>query len=266
MTLRRKFFYSLSVCQNTSEKERTKKCSSVPRARSAKEIAVRCVCCSIACFDYKRNETPHTPPQKKKSGGEWLILGGEEFFLQCQLVVLLAEKEKSESLLPILKSFFILKMFFSFLECGWFFFNNCISNCISPIGNFGCFPWRNPAATVMYLTYGACWVFYCFHNPWNSDMDCSIFNMHFRFFNFFLHVFTHGTLVYSLIQRIGYNCSNWICLIDAGHTFRNLKIHLFPLFEPALLPRLSLDPLLAFAGTCMALFCCCSWPQTISSL
>ena len=28
-----------------------------------------------------------------------------------------------------------------------------------------------------YPTYSACWVFQCFHNPPNSDMDCRIFNM-----------------------------------------------------------------------------------------
>ena len=26
-------------------------------------------------------------------------------------------------------------------------------------------------------TYGACWMFYCFHNPPNSDMDYGIFNV-----------------------------------------------------------------------------------------
>ena len=29
-----------------------------------------------------------------------------------------------------------------------------------------------------YPTYCACWVFECFHNPWNFDMDYRIFNVH----------------------------------------------------------------------------------------
>ena len=38
------------------------------------------------------------------------------------------------------------------------------------------FPGGKQAATVT-LPYGACWVFYCFHNPPNSDMDYEIFNV-----------------------------------------------------------------------------------------
>ena len=45
------------------------------------------------------------------------------------------------------------------------------------MGNLGCHPWGKPAATELhYPAYGACWVFLCFHNPPNSDMDCRIFN------------------------------------------------------------------------------------------
>ena len=45
--------------------------------------------------------------------------------------------------------------------------------------NSGCFPWRKPAATESrYPTYGAYWVFKCFHNPSNSDMDYGMFNVH----------------------------------------------------------------------------------------
>ena len=37
---------------------------------------------------------------------------------------------------------------------------------------------RKPAATESrYPTYGACWIFYYFHNPPNSDMDYGIFNV-----------------------------------------------------------------------------------------
>ena len=46
------------------------------------------------------------------------------------------------------------------------------------MGNSGCLPREKLAATESrYPTYGACWVFYCFHNPPNSDMDCGIFNV-----------------------------------------------------------------------------------------
>ena len=49
---------------------------------------------------------------------------------------------------------------------------------ISSMGNSGCFPRGKPAATESrYPTYDACWVFYCFHNPPNSDMDYRIFNV-----------------------------------------------------------------------------------------
>ena len=49
---------------------------------------------------------------------------------------------------------------------------------ISPMGNSGCLPRGKPAATESrYPTYGACWVFDCFHNPPNSDMDYGIFNV-----------------------------------------------------------------------------------------
>ena len=51
-------------------------------------------------------------------------------------------------------------------------------NGISPMGNSGCFPRGKPAATESrYQTYGANWVFGCFHNPLNSDMDYRIFNV-----------------------------------------------------------------------------------------
>ena len=64
------------------------------------------------------------------------------------------------------------------------FFNFCFlqpycPSGISPMGNLGCLPQGKPAATKSrYPTYCACWVFYCFHNPLNSDMDYRIFNMH----------------------------------------------------------------------------------------
>ena len=46
------------------------------------------------------------------------------------------------------------------------------------MGNSGRSPQGKPAATESrYQTYDACWLFYCFHNPPNSDMDHGIFNV-----------------------------------------------------------------------------------------
>ena len=56
-------------------------------------------------------------------------------------------------------------------------------NCFVPIGFFpweylGCLPRGQPAATeARYPTYGTCWVFQCFHNPPNSDMDYGTFHV-----------------------------------------------------------------------------------------
>ena len=51
-------------------------------------------------------------------------------------------------------------------------------NWVSPVGNSGYFSLGKPAATESrYPTYGACWMFYCFHNPPSSDMDYGIFNV-----------------------------------------------------------------------------------------
>ena len=44
--------------------------------------------------------------------------------------------------------------------------------------NSGCFPRGKQTATESrYPIYGACWVFTCFHNPPNPDMDYEIFNV-----------------------------------------------------------------------------------------
>ena len=46
------------------------------------------------------------------------------------------------------------------------------------MGNSGCFPQGKPAVTELrYPTYGACWMFLCFHNLPNSAMDYGIFNV-----------------------------------------------------------------------------------------
>ena len=46
------------------------------------------------------------------------------------------------------------------------------------MGNSDFFTRGKPAATESrYPTYGACWVFECFHNPPNSGMDYGLFNV-----------------------------------------------------------------------------------------
>ena len=70
-------------------------------------------------------------------------------------------------------NFTLFSFFFFFLKLLQLY---CPSG-ISPIENSGCLPCGKPAATESrYPTYGACWVFKCFHNPSNSDMDSRIFN------------------------------------------------------------------------------------------
>ena len=65
--------------------------------------------------------------------------------------------------------FFFFTFYFLQLYCP---------NGISPMGNSGCFPRRKPAATESrYPVYCTCWVFKCFHNPPDSDMDYEIFNV-----------------------------------------------------------------------------------------
>ena len=39
------------------------------------------------------------------------------------------------------------------------------------------FPRKSQLQKSLCPTYGACWLFWCFHNPPNSDMDCRIFNV-----------------------------------------------------------------------------------------
>ena len=53
-------------------------------------------------------------------------------------------------------------------------------NGISPIGNRVVLPGESQLrqSRATQPTYGACWVFKCFHNPPNSDMDYRIFNVH----------------------------------------------------------------------------------------
>ena len=58
---------------------------------------------------------------------------------------------------------------------------------ISHMENLGRFPLGKPAATeTSHATQlnsfkNACWVFWCFHNPPNCDMDYRIFNVHASF-------------------------------------------------------------------------------------
>ena len=66
----------------------------------------------------------------------------------------------------------------SFLWVFFSRFRGFFTNGISSIRNSGCLPRGKPAATESrYPTHGACWVFHCFHNPPNSDMDYGIFNV-----------------------------------------------------------------------------------------
>ena len=59
----------------------------------------------------------------------------------------------------------------------FFFFYNWIVQTGFPLREIWV-TWRKPAATELsYPTYGACWVFQCFHNPPNSGIDHRIFNM-----------------------------------------------------------------------------------------
>ena len=60
---------------------------------------------------------------------------------------------------------------------GCTFFNNrIVPTEFLPWGVRVAFPQGKPAATESrYPTYGACWMFKCFHNPPNSDMDYRFF-------------------------------------------------------------------------------------------
>ena len=66
-----------------------------------------------------------------------------------------------------------IKLFESLYVYLIFFFN-----WIVPMENSGCLLRRKPAAIESrYPTYGAYWVFPCFHSPPNSDMNDGIFNV-----------------------------------------------------------------------------------------
>ena len=68
-------------------------------------------------------------------------------------------------------------IFFFFFFLLFFLQLYCPSG-ISSMGNSGCFQRGKPAAKESrYPTFGACWVFWCFYNPPNSDMDYRIFNV-----------------------------------------------------------------------------------------
>ena len=63
-----------------------------------------------------------------------------------------------------------------------YIFKNTFYNCIVPMGFLQweiqvAFPWESQPRQSRFPTYGACWMFYCFHNPSNSDMDYRIFNV-----------------------------------------------------------------------------------------
>ena len=61
----------------------------------------------------------------------------------------------------------------------FFFFYSCIVPLeFLPWQIHVTFPRERQLWQSRYQTYGACWVFRCFHNPSNSDMDYRIFNVH----------------------------------------------------------------------------------------
>ena len=85
----------------------------------------------------------------------------------CKQNVFSVASERTEQILYSKFSFYILFLILLQLYCP---------NRISPMGNSGCFPRGKPAVTESrFPTYDACWVFQCFHNPPNSDMDHRIF-------------------------------------------------------------------------------------------
>ena len=71
----------------------------------------------------------------------------------------------------------------------------CFENFIIPFGKFGPpYPGKATAAARAALPSptSACWVFSCFRNPPNSDLDCRIFNVHTWSFVCMLVVYTQG--------------------------------------------------------------------------
>ena len=76
------------------------------------------------------------------------------------------------------KNAFFFPFFFNRTVLFYFLQLYC-PNGISPMGNSECFPQGKPAGTESRCpTYCACWVFLCFFNPSNWDMDYGIFNGH----------------------------------------------------------------------------------------
>ena len=58
------------------------------------------------------------------------------------------------------------------------FLQLCCPIGVAPMEKSSCLPWGKPAPTESrYTTYGAYWMFKCFHNPPNSDLDYGIFNV-----------------------------------------------------------------------------------------
>ena len=60
----------------------------------------------------------------------------------------------------------------------FFFFFFELSHWDFSLGNLGHLSWKSQLRESCYPTYSACWVFQCFHNPPDSDMDYRIFKMH----------------------------------------------------------------------------------------
>ena len=52
-------------------------------------------------------------------------------------------------------------------------------------------PWKSQLQQFCHPTHSACWVYQCFHNPPNSDMDYGILNVHNVVF-FCIYIHTEG--------------------------------------------------------------------------
>ena len=127
----------------------------------------------------KKNSLPFCVMDKSFPGGLTVNLGN--------ILVLVLGQEPSV-LFPFF-FVFLLSYFFN-LDCkgqvlltgevtnarreGQLSWKCTVLNCIGP---FGFLPWEILVA-VQRETYSACWVFQCFYNPPNSDMDYRIFDVH----------------------------------------------------------------------------------------
>ena len=82
---------------------------------------------------------------------------------------------------------------------NFFFLQLYFPTGISPIENSSCSSREKPAVREShYPTYGACWVFQCFHHPPSSDMDCKIL----------LYAVTHGGAL-TYVRECALKVDSW---------------------------------------------------------